>query len=412
VLQARRPRLSRVRDARSARRYARLLGPVVPRGGEAHGARRRPAAGLPDGDRLGDGRAARVGGGRARRLGDRAARPRHRQRRLRDRREPGRTRGAPHLLGSVVRRRSLRPRGGARLRRRGGDARGRLRPLPDRGGAARLALPARSPHRCLRRPREALPRLSDRHVDARAGRKTPASVGYRWPAEWEPHRATWLSWPHNPETWPESLHAVVESFAAIVRALVPHESVCIGVGDEALEARARAALARSGVDPEGVTFHRCPTNDAWARDHGPIFVVRGDPPGRAVLDFRFDNWGRKYPGWEADDAVPNRVARILGLPRFACDTVLEGGAIDGDGRGSVLTTESCLLNPNRGPERTRERMEGLLADSLGATRVLWLAGGIEGDDTDGHVDDVARFVAPGVVVAAVCEDAADPNRAP
>jgi agmatine deiminase len=261
--------------------------------------------------------------------------------------------------------------------------------------------------------------------------KAPADLGYRWPAEWEPHRATWLSWPHNRETWPESLPAVTESFAAMVRALVPHEAVCIGVGDEAIESRARAALARAGVDPEGVTFHRYATNDAWARDHGPIFVVRrepqapegrtqraaGDqgPSGRArlaVLDFRFDNWGRKYPGWEADDSVPGHVAHILSLPRFACETVLEGGAIDGDGLGSVLTTESCLQNPNRGPGRTRERMEQVLADSLGATRVLWLAGGIEGDDTDGHVDDVARFVAPGVVVAAVCADRADANWVP
>jgi agmatine deiminase len=254
--------------------------------------------------------------------------------------------------------------------------------------------------------------LSERQVQSRAGPKAPANLGYRWPAEWEPHRATWLSWPHNRETWPASLPAVIESFAAMVRELVPREAVCIGVGDEAIESSARAALARAGVDPEGVTFHRYATNDAWVRDHGPIFVVRSDPPGRAVLDFRFDNWGRKYPGWEADDAVPGRVARILGLPRFACETVLEGGAIDGDGRGSVLTTESCLLNANRGAGRTREGVERQLADSLGATRVLWLAGGIEGDDTDGHVDDVARFVAPGVVVAAVCTDPADANCAP
>jgi len=252
--------------------------------------------------------------------------------------------------------------------------------------------------------------LSERR--SHSGVKTPAALGYRWPAEWEPHRATWLSWPHNRETWPTALPAVVESFAAIVRALVPHESVCVGVGDEALEASARAAIARAGVDPEGVTFHHYETNDAWARDHGPIFVVREHPPSRAVLDFRFDNWGRKYPGWELDDAVPGHVAHILGLPRFACETVLEGGGIDGDGRGSVLTTESCLLNANRGVGRTREHIEQVLADSLGAQRVLWLAGGIEGDDTDGHVDDVARFVAPGVVVAAVCDDASDPNHAP
>jgi agmatine deiminase len=241
---------------------------------------------------------------------------------------------------------------------------------------------------------------------------TPAALGYRWPAEWEPHRATWLSWPHNRETWPDCLDAAVASFVALVRVLAPHEAVEIGVGDAPLEESARTALRQGGVDPDaGVRFHRYPTNDAWARDHGPIFVVRADG-ARAICDFRFDNWGRKYPGFEPDDAVPGHVARILGLPRFACDAVLEGGAIDGDGRGTVLTTESCLLDPKRGRGRTRERMERVLADHLGARRVLWLAQGIEGDDTDGHVDDVARFVAPGVVVAAVCRDASDPNHAP
>lgn len=255
---------------------------------------------------------------------------------------------------------------------------------------------------------------------------TPASQGYRWPAEWEPHRATWLSWPHSRETWPEGLESVHASFAAMVAALAPREVVEIGVEGDALEETARSAIRAAGWDPDrSVRFHRWPTTDAWCRDHGPIFVVR-DPaaeplPGadaaapaaaKAILDFRFDNWGRKYPGWELDDEVPRHVAQVLGLPRFACDVVLEGGGIEGDGRGTVLTTESCLLNANRGPGRTRERMERLLADFLGARRVLWLGEGIEGDDTDGHVDDIARFVAPGVVVAASCDDPSDPNHAP
>jgi len=242
---------------------------------------------------------------------------------------------------------------------------------------------------------------------------TPAAQGYRWPAEWEPHRATWLSWPHNRETWPDPgyLEAVHAAFGAMVAALAPHEAVEIGAGDEALEETARAAIRAAGWDPDrNVRFHRWPTTDAWIRDHGPIFVVR--PGGRALCDFRFDNWGRKYPGWELDDAVPRHVEKVLGLPRFASDLVLEGGAIDGDGAGTVLTTEACLLNPNRGPGRTRERMERLLADFLGARHVVWLGDGIEGDDTDGHVDDIARFVAPGVVVAASCADASDPNHAP
>jgi agmatine deiminase len=240
---------------------------------------------------------------------------------------------------------------------------------------------------------------------------TPAHEGYRWPAEWEPHRATWLSWPHNRETWPDGLAAVHASFGAMVAALAPREAVEIGAGDDALEETARAAIRAAGWDPDrNVRFHRWPTTDAWCRDHGPIFIVRRSD--RALCDFRFDNWGRKYPGWELDDAVPRHVEKVLGLPRFASEMVLEGGGIDGDGQGTVLTTESCLLNPNRGPGRTRERMERLLADFLGARRVLWLGDGIEGDDTDGHVDDIARFVAPGVVVAAVCDDPSDANHAP
>lgn len=240
---------------------------------------------------------------------------------------------------------------------------------------------------------------------------TPASQGYRWPAEWAPHRATWLSWPHSRETWPDGLAAVHASFGAMVAALAPHETVEIGAGDDALEETARAAIRAAGWDPDrNVRFHRWTTTDAWCRDHGPIFVT--GPAGKALCDFRFDNWGRKYPGWELDDAVPQHVAKVLGLARFASDLVLEGGSIDGDGNGTVLTTESCLLNPNRGPGRTRERIERLLADFLGARRVLWLGDGIEGDDTDGHVDDIARFVAPGVVVAACCDDPADANHAP
>ena len=249
--------------------------------------------------------------------------------------------------------------------------------------------------------------------------ETPAAQGHRWPAEWEPHRATWLSWPHNPETWPDPAHlaAVHAAFGAMVAALAPHEAVEIGAGDEALEETARAAIRAAGWDPDrNVRFHRWPTTDAWIRDHGPIFVTRGpnaaSPATRALCDFRFDNWGRKYPGWELDDAVPRHVEKVLGLPRFASELVLEGGAIDGDGAGTVLTTEACLLNPNRGEGRTRERMERLLADFLGARHVLWLGDGIEGDDTDGHVDDVARFVAPGVVVAASCADPSDANHVP
>lgn len=238
--------------------------------------------------------------------------------------------------------------------------------------------------------------------------------GMRWPAEWETHSATWLAWPHNPETWPGRLERARAAFAVFVRELAQRETVRLLVDDAEMEGNASEALARAGADRDRVELHRVPTDDAWIRDYGPIFLVRasGRSPARAIADFGFDCWGRKYSPWDRDDAVPAAVERLLGLPRRRADFVLEGGSVDGDGAGSVLTTESCLLNPNREAGRDREVMERRLAHWLGAERVLWLGAGIEGDDTDGHVDDVARFVAPATVVAAVCEDEFDPNHAP
>ncbi len=243
---------------------------------------------------------------------------------------------------------------------------------------------------------------------------SPADLGYRWPAEWEAHAATWFSWPHNPETWPGCLARAERAFVAMVRALHAHEMVCINVQDEAMEARVRALLLQGGVDVErSVRCFQIPTDDAWVRDHGPIFVVRQKDGRRerALLDFGFNAWGGKYPPWQRDDAVPQQMAEQLGLPRFPLPWILEGGSIDGNGRGLVLTTESCLLHPNRGAGRTREMLAAMLERTLGAKRVLWLAGGIEGDDTDGHIDDVARFVDASTVVAVLEEDAASPHAA-
>jgi agmatine deiminase len=243
----------------------------------------------------------------------------------------------------------------------------------------------------------------------------PAGQGYRWPAEWEPHAATWLCWPKNPDTWPGRLPRAIDGFVGIVRALCPFERVNLLVDSEAAAEAARARLAAGGVPRDAdVAFVVAPTNDAWMRDYGPIFVVRGEGARRerALIDFGYDAWGGKYPPWQLDDAIPARLARELGLPRFAADFVLEGGSIDGNGRGTLLTTETCLLNPNRGRGRTREQMEARLAAWLGAKQVLWLGEGIAGDDTDGHVDDIARFVGPGSVVAVVEDDPHDANAAP
>jgi agmatine deiminase len=243
-------------------------------------------------------------------------------------------------------------------------------------------------------------------------------TGFRLPAEWEPHEATWLSWPHNPDTWPGCLAEAETEYVEIVRALAGRERARVNVRDARMEEAVRRRLAAAGVSDAGVDFFLHPTNDAWVRDHGPIFAVRdaaGAPRERLALDFGYDAWGGKYPPYDLDDAVPERVARALALPRLEPGFVLEGGSVDGDGAGTLLTTETCLLQPSRRKpgeaERTRAEMERRLGAWLGARRVVWLGGEIAGDDTDGHVDDLARFVAPGVVVACREDEPADPNRA-
>ncbi len=235
------------------------------------------------------------------------------------------------------------------------------------------------------------------------------------PAEWEPHRGTWLSWPHKEESWPGKFEPVPGIFAQIVQQLVPHEEVHLNVGDEALEASARAVLERCSVPLSRVFFHRHPTDDAWCRDHGPIFLQRSDAEGRPeqlILDWGYNAWGGKYPPFELDDAIPTRIGRELGLPVVSPGMVLEGGSIDVNGAGTLLTTEQCLLNPNRNPGLSRAAIEQSLRDYLGVRRILWLGNGVEGDDTDGHVDDLTRFVAPDTVVTAIEEDPRDPNFAP
>jgi agmatine deiminase len=236
-------------------------------------------------------------------------------------------------------------------------------------------------------------------------------TSFRMPAEWEPHAATWVAWPHKRESWPGKFEPIPAVWAQMVKALAPGEEVRILVNDEAMERAARAELKRAAADAPSVLFHRIPTDDAWIRDHGPIFVKT--PEGRMVaLDWLFTSWGGKYPPFDLDDATPQHVARALGVPCTRVDTVLEGGSIDVNGAGLLLTTEQCLLNPNRNPHLSRGEIERQLCRWLGARRVLWLGEGIEGDDTDGHVDDLARFVAPDTVVTIVERDETDFNHRP
>jgi agmatine deiminase len=237
---------------------------------------------------------------------------------------------------------------------------------------------------------------------------SPASLGYRLPAEWELHAATWLAWPHNEKTWPGKFEPIPAAWATLVRTLAGFEPVHILAGGEAVMAQARSMVG----DLLGVTLHDVPTNDVWARDHGPMFLSGPAPLEPALVDWEYNAWGGKYRPFDLDNAVPAYVAKQTGRRRFTPGIILEGGAIDGNGDGTLLTTEPCLLNPNRNPELSRTEIETYLADFCCAKKILWLGGGIVGDDTDGHIDELARFVGPTTVVAALESDPSDENFEP
>lgn len=239
---------------------------------------------------------------------------------------------------------------------------------------------------------------------------SPASLGYRMPAEWEPQQSTWLAWPHDPVTWPDRVPQVEDVYELMIRALTKHQRVDLVVdpGDE----QQRVQRRLQGVP--NLRLVPMEHADSWIRDYGPTFLVKG-PPGQrhlAYVDWIFNAWGDKYDALLPDDRIGAWLEPVLKVPRFEPGIVMEGGAIDVDGHGTVLTTEQCLLNQNRNPQLSRAQVEGFLKDYLGVRKVLWLGDGIEGDDTDGHVDDIARFAAPGVVLAAVEPDTGDPNHAP
>jgi agmatine deiminase len=248
--------------------------------------------------------------------------------------------------------------------------------------------------------------------------KTPAQLGYRMPAEWEPHAATWLSWPRREGiSFPDSFDRVLPALRAMVEALVKGQSgsdsepVCINVCNGAHEAEARAVLDAL-PQQECITYYEIPTNEPWCRDHGPIFVTRDADPKLAIVDWDYNAWGNKYPPFDLDEVVPTRIAETLKVPVFYPRMILEGGSIEVNGAGALLITESCLLNKNRNPNLDRDEIEKRLRDFLGVREILWLGDGIEGDDTDGHIDDLARFVSEQKVVTVVEEDHDDENYQP
>jgi agmatine deiminase len=241
---------------------------------------------------------------------------------------------------------------------------------------------------------------------------SPGDKGYRMPAEWEPHEATWISWP-QPESnsFPDALPRVIPTFVRMAEALAESETVRINVNGAAQEKEVRKLL--KNCPPERIEFFHIPTDEPWCRDHGPIFVVRDREPRLAALDFGFNAWGYKLSPFDEDNAVPASIASTLGIRHFDIqDFILEGGSIDTNGEGTLLTTESCLLNANRNPSLDRHAIEKKLRATLGVKSILWLGDGIEGDDTDGHVDDITRFISRDTVLTAIEEDEHDPNFEP
>jgi agmatine deiminase len=268
---------------------------------------------------------------------------------------------------------------------------------------------------------------------AEPANKTPAQLGFYMPAEWRAHEATWLSWPKDPETWPGRVPQVENIFLQMMAALAPNETVNLLVNDEETEKLVRARCTFAGAG--NIRFHRIATVDSWIRDYGPNFLVSDNMSdklqfveaiprvlsaqasdklqfvghGLAYNDWIFNAWGNKYEELKQDDFIPKRLEKLLRATRFEPGIVMEGGSIEVNGAGCVLTTEQCLLNPNRNPRLSKAEIEQYLKHYLGVAKVLWLGEGIVGDDTDGHIDDIARFVAEDVIICAVEDDPQDAN---
>jgi agmatine deiminase len=239
-------------------------------------------------------------------------------------------------------------------------------------------------------------------------KKTPAALGFRMPAEWEPQEAVWFSWPHNLKTWPGYFRPIPAKFAEIVAHISRFEEVRINAA-HALHQRAWSLIKKARADLTKVTLFDHPTNDAWCRDHGPIFVKNDKTGEVAVTDWEHNAWGGKYPPYDLDNTIPPKIAAALGLRRFEKKMIMEGGSLEVNGAGLLLTTESCLLNRNRNPAMSKAEIEQALRDFLGVYTIHWLGDGIIGDDTDGHIDDMTRFFSADGIVTVLESNKRDKN---
>lgn len=242
--------------------------------------------------------------------------------------------------------------------------------------------------------------------------QTPKQLGYYFPAEFARHSATWLSWPHKEASWPGKIETIYPVYCNFIKHVAEGEKVKINVANEAMKKSAVAHLEKVGASFDNIEFFFHPTNDAWCRDHGPAFLIHPTQKKKMIVDWGYNAWGGKYPPFELDDVIPTLIAKHYKIPVVHPGIVMEGGSVEFNGRGTLLTSTSCLLNPNRNPNLHQQQIEQYLSDYYGVTHILWLGDGIEGDDTDGHIDDLTRFVNEDTVVTVVEHNKHDENFKP
>jgi agmatine deiminase len=241
----------------------------------------------------------------------------------------------------------------------------------------------------------------------------PKQLGYYFPAEFDQHVATWLSWPHKEASWPGKIETIYPVYAEFIKLLAEGEKVRINVADEPMKLKAVWHLESAGANLSQIEFFLHPTNDAWCRDHGPAFIINPRAQEKKmIVDWGYNAWGGKYPPFDLDDNIPTLIARHMDIPVVYPGIVMEGGSVEFNGRGTVLTTTSCLLNENRNPHLNQKQIETYLHNYYGVDNILWLGDGITGDDTDGHIDDLTRFVNEDTVVTVIEEDKTDDNYKP
>lgn len=240
---------------------------------------------------------------------------------------------------------------------------------------------------------------------------TPFQLGFHFPAEFEQHEATWLSWPHKEASWPGKIQTIYPQYAKFIKALTESEKVRINVNDDEMKIFAEHILAKENVNMQQVEFFFHPTNDAWCRDHGPAFVINPAKKEKAIVDWNYNAWGNKYPPYDLDDIIPTLIAKHFNLKVFYPNIIMEGGSVEFNGNGTLITSTACLLNPNRNPQLNQQQIENYLREYYGVEQILWVDEGIVGDDTDGHIDDTVRFVNEDTVITVVEENKTDENHA-